>query len=191
MLRPSVIVADKAHAIFFALENGEKNNPNVESRLVERRTLQNVALGRLQGAEKQDTRRGDYSTAGPRNTPNSTGAHASVGGFAARSSMSDAENAEVRHALQLFAKEILGHAEKMVQKEKPDHLVVVAGPEMLGVLRSEMSGHFNQLRISEVRKDVASLKPHEIHDLLAKEDVLPARRSKENAGFGQNGGQLH
>jgi protein required for attachment to host cells len=183
MQRSSVIVANKNHVIFFALEEGERNNPNVESRLVERSTLKNTALERLENAEKTDTRRGDYPTAGSRNSPTSMGSFASVGGFAARSSMSDAENAEERHALQQFARGVIERTEEIVAREKPDNLVLVAGPEMLGVLRAELSIHPLPVRVREVQKSLARMKTHEIHDALAREDVLPARRSQTGAAF--------
>ncbi|MGB5632115.1 MAG: host attachment protein [Waterburya sp.] len=74
-----------------------------------------------------------------------------------------------------FANKIISVMLNLIQTHQARHLIIVAEPQILGMLREVMTDNlFNNLHIQEVAKDICHLKSNQIHDYLAKKKLLPA-----------------
>ncbi len=74
-----------------------------------------------------------------------------------------------------FANKISSVMLNLIQTHQARHLIIVAEPQILGMLREVMTDNlFNNLNIQEVAKDICHLKSNQIHDYLAKKKLLPA-----------------
>ena len=74
-----------------------------------------------------------------------------------------------------FANKISSAMLNIIETYQARHLILVAEPQILGVMREAMnSSLFKNLNIKEVAKDICHLKSHQIHDYLAKKELLPA-----------------
>lgn len=74
-----------------------------------------------------------------------------------------------------FANKVSSAMLDLVQTYQAKHLIVVAEPQILGILRDSMTDNsFENLDIHEVAKDICRLKSNQIHDYLAKKKLLPA-----------------
>lgn len=81
-----------------------------------------------------------------------------------------------------FAKDIVAKLKQVIQDRKVSHLVLCAESQMLGVLRPEMKSlPTDQVTLTEVDKDLAHLKAHELHSKLAEDGLLP-RQKRPDAG---------
>ena len=74
-----------------------------------------------------------------------------------------------------FANKINNAMLNLIQTHQARHLILVAEPQILGIMREAMTDSlFKILNIQEVAKDICHLKLHQIHDYLAKKNLLPA-----------------
>ncbi|MBE9046218.1 host attachment protein [Pleurocapsales cyanobacterium LEGE 10410] len=74
-----------------------------------------------------------------------------------------------------FASRISSAIVDLIQTHQARHLIVVAEPQILGILREAMTDNlFKNLDVQEVTKDLCHLKSNQIHDYLAKKQLLPA-----------------
>ncbi len=74
-----------------------------------------------------------------------------------------------------FANKINGVMLNFIQTHQARQLILVAEPQILGMMREAMTDNlFKTLNIHEVAKDICHLKLHQIHDYLAKKNLLPA-----------------
>ena len=74
-----------------------------------------------------------------------------------------------------FANKISKAMLNLIQTYQARHLIIVAEPQILGMLREVMTDNlFKNLNIHEVAKDICHLKSNQIHDYLAKKELLPA-----------------
>ena len=74
-----------------------------------------------------------------------------------------------------FANKINNAMLNLIQTHQARHLILVAEPQILGMMREAMTDSlFKTLNIHEVAKDICHLKLHQIHDYLAKKNLLPA-----------------
>ena len=74
-----------------------------------------------------------------------------------------------------FANKISKAMVNLIQTYQARHLIIVAEPQILGMLREVMTDNlFKNLNIHEVAKDICHLKSNQIHDYLAKKELLPA-----------------
>ncbi len=74
-----------------------------------------------------------------------------------------------------FANKISSAMLNLIQTHQARHLIIVAEPQILGMLREAMTDNlFKNLQIDEVAKDICHLKSNQIHDYLAKKELLPA-----------------
>lgn len=64
-----------------------------------------------------------------------------------------------------FAKELAGHLQTARTAGRYDHLVLVAGPHFLGLIRDHL-GSPNNLRITEINKNLGQYNPREIRTHL-------------------------
>ncbi|HHM04961.1 MAG TPA: host attachment protein [Gammaproteobacteria bacterium] len=77
-----------------------------------------------------------------------------------------------------FAKQVAGEAVRFAQAHNARHLVIAAEKRMLGFLRETLKCPPKAgFTVSELAKDVSWLSPHDIHALLAKDNLLPPRRA--------------
>ncbi len=74
-----------------------------------------------------------------------------------------------------FANKINSVMLNFIQTHQARQLILVAEPKILGMMREAMTDNlFKTLRIHEVAKDICHLKLNQIHNYLAKKDLLPA-----------------
>lgn len=63
----------------------------------------------------------------------------------------------------------------VIQKNQARQLILVAEPQILGMMREAMVDNlFKTLKIKEVAKDICHFNVNQIHDYLAKKELLPA-----------------
>jgi protein required for attachment to host cells len=78
---------------------------------------------------------------------------------------------------QKFAREIVTDLERIVRDGAFSHLVVVAGPRMLGELRKyDASLRRDGLQLEEIERDLAWQSNAQLHDHLAQMGVIPPRQ---------------
>lgn len=74
-----------------------------------------------------------------------------------------------------FANKISSAMLNLVQTHQAKQLVLVAEPQILGIMREAMTDSlFKTLKIHEIAKDICHLKLNQIHEYLAKKKLLPA-----------------
>ena len=96
-------------------------------------------------------------------------------GSSARSGFTDAEEEE--QTLVTFSKEIRKKTILFLAAQKASELIVVAGPQMLGLLREHVIGQLPPgVHITEVRKDLTGHSTLDIHDALLREVLRPGLR---------------
>ena len=76
-----------------------------------------------------------------------------------------------------FATKISNAMLDLIKAHEARHLILVAEPKILGLMREAMSDKlFSDLNVSEVAKDICQFNLNQIHDYLAKKELLPACR---------------
>lgn len=155
-----VAVIDGTRARFFTLEPAEFPEYESGPNLVERDCLTN-ATKEMQGRELwANTKTG-------RNRGQSGQAH----GY------DDHRQNHVSEFERNFAKEIAGKVLDLVQANHAQQVVLVAEPQILGLLREALSTQLpKQLKVTELAKDLCKLKPLELHEYLADKEILPPRK---------------
>jgi protein required for attachment to host cells len=74
-----------------------------------------------------------------------------------------------------FASNISDKMLDIIQAHEARHLILVAEPQILGLMREAMTDKsFSNLKITEVAKDICQFSTKQIHDYLAKNELLPA-----------------
>ena len=74
-----------------------------------------------------------------------------------------------------FANKISSAMLNIIETNQARQLILVAEPQILGMMREAMTDNlFKSLKIQEVAKDICHLKLNQIHDYLAKKELLPA-----------------
>jgi len=157
-----VVVASGAHARFFTLQRSEA--PLLESgpKLIQR--------GELSNPEKEIPRRDLYAD------PKSGRSRAPHGGPA--HGYDDHRSQHEDECDRRFALEVLKKASGFARSEQAHHLVLIAPARMLGCLRQHLEIILKQgMKVHELAKDISKLHSAEIHDYLAKEGLLPARKN--------------
>ena len=155
-----VVVADAQRARVFALK--ESLTPEIEStpRLVETGDLVNTA----HTAAKAE-RRGTPSSG--RNKSGSGGSYA----------FDDHREKRDLDGLRRFCNEVVKAALKETKAQDAHSLVLVAGRKALGPLREVLAGiKTNGLGIKEWDKDLTGDPAARIHELLAKQALIPASK---------------
>lgn len=156
----SVVVAEGARSRFFTLEPAEV--PELESgpNLIEHDSLTNPIHKARQKSIYADPRGGTNRTA-------SGQAH----GYDEHRQRFDDEM-ETR-----FARDIVKHLDGLIRSNGTRRLILCAEKRMLGFLRQALNGRIpRNVHVIEVRKDLAKLNVRELHDRLARNGYLPARR---------------
>jgi protein required for attachment to host cells len=156
-----VVVTSGAHARFFTLKTSAA--PVLESgpKLIER--------GELSNPEKEIPGRDLYAA------PKSGRSRAPHGGPA--HGYDDHRSQHEDECDRRFASEVLKKANGVAKAEKARHVILIAPARMLGCLRQDLDIIRRQgIRIQELAKDISKLNSTEIHDYVAKEGLLPARK---------------
>ena len=157
-----VVVTSGAHARFFILR--ALATPGLESgpKLIER--------GELFNLEKEIPGRELYAD------PKSGRSRAPRGGPA-----HGYDNHRSQHEDEcdrLFACAVLKKTKGLARAEKARHVILIAPAHMLGWLRKDLDIILKEgMKVHERVKDISKLNSVEIHDYLAKEGVLPGRKS--------------
>ncbi len=104
------------------------------------------------------------------------GVSVSQGGATARSSTDDHREAHVDELDSKFAREVVESIERLVNEDGYRHLIVVASPKMLGLMR-QTDGvlHRPDLTIDEISRDLSKLTSPQLHDHLSSMNLIPAR----------------
>jgi protein required for attachment to host cells len=161
MAQYCVVVTNGAHARFFTLQPAEF--PELESgpNLVEHNHLIN--------AERESHNNELWSEAktGRNRAPNGGPAH----GY---------DDHRTRHEDEYerrFANNIAEECSRLSRSQRASDVVLVSQKRMLGFLRGAMETRMNGVNTHEVAKDLSKLSPHDLHAHLARENVLPPRRT--------------
>lgn len=137
MAKTWVVIAEQGRARFYALEK-----PRGELEEIDR--LEHAAATRREGELISDR---------PGRSFNSVGA--------GRHAMEPPVDAKEAEALR-FAKAIADHLEKARAKDRFGRLVLVAGPQFLGLLRQKLSAPLAQLVTHEIPKNLGQYDAREI-----------------------------
>ena len=74
-----------------------------------------------------------------------------------------------------FANKISSAMIDLIQANQAKQLILVAEPQILGIMREVMNDSLlKNLNIQEVAKDICHFNVNQIHDYLAKKELLPA-----------------
>ncbi len=74
-----------------------------------------------------------------------------------------------------FANQISSAMLNIVRANQARQLILVAEPQILGIMREAMADNlFKNLNIKEVAKDICHFDVNQIHEYLAKKELLPA-----------------
>jgi protein required for attachment to host cells len=157
-----IVVADGARARFFTLEAASSPDTEGGPNLVERRDLvnpeQKVHTGQLWSDAK-------------------TGRNRVPGGGQAHG-YDDHRSQHADEFKRRFARSVAQEAVSLVHSQSARNVVLVAQKRMLGLLRAELDSLLrNAVSVHAIAKDVSKLAPRELHQYLAKEKLLPARRT--------------
>lgn len=73
-----------------------------------------------------------------------------------------------------FANKISKALLNLIKSFEVNHLILVAEPQILGLMREAMTDHlFDKITMTEVAKDICDFNVNEIHDYLTKKTTLP------------------
>jgi protein required for attachment to host cells len=158
-----VVVTDGARARFFTLDPVEFPDVEGSPRLTEQ--------GNLINPERDLPQRELFSSA-------TTGRNrAPEGGPAQGHGYDDHRNQHEDEFERRFARRVAEEASRVAQSTKARCVVLAAQPRMLGFLRQELTILLKSgFEVRESVKDLSKLSPVQIHEHLAKEQLLPARK---------------
>jgi len=158
-----VVVASGAHARFFTLKTVAIPELESGAKLIER--------GELSNPEKEIPGRDLYAD------PKSGRSRAPHGGPS--HGYNDHRSQHEDECDRRFAYQVLKKANGVAQAEKARHVVLIAPARMLGCLRQDLDIILKQhIEVHELAKDISKLSSSQIHDYLAKERLLPARKGR-------------
>jgi protein required for attachment to host cells len=156
-----VVVTSGAHARFFTLKTSGAPVLESGSKLIER--------GELSNPEKEIPGRDLYAD------PKSGRSRAPHGG--PTHGYDDHRSQHEDECDRRFASEVLKKADGFARAEQAGQVVLIAPARMLGCLRQHLEIILKQgMKVHELAKDISKLHSAEIHDYLAKEGLLPARK---------------
>jgi protein required for attachment to host cells len=76
-----------------------------------------------------------------------------------------------------FIQAIATKISNLSQADRVQQLLLIAEPQILGLMReSVLPGLSKQIQVSELAKDLCQLSSNELHEYLAKKQLLPARQ---------------
>jgi protein required for attachment to host cells len=106
-----------------------------------------------------------------------TGGNRSGGGGSQNTATDDHRQGFVGQRDQKFARDVVTELERIVGERQLTHVVIVAGPRLLGDLRKyDAPLRRAGLHLDEVERDIAQLSNAQLHDHLAQLGIIPARQ---------------
>jgi protein required for attachment to host cells len=75
-----------------------------------------------------------------------------------------------------FVQAIGMQMEALISAYDLNTLVLVAEPQILGILREGLTGVQGRLQVQELAKDLCKMRPRQLQDYLAQKGVLPTRQ---------------
>ncbi|MDJ0714087.1 MAG: host attachment protein [Prochloraceae cyanobacterium] len=155
-----VAVIDGTRARFFKLESAKLPEYQSGPNLVESQCLCNQA-NELQGKELWANTK----------TGRNRGSNGQAHGY---------DDRRESHAIEFersFAKDIVSEIVRLSQVSQAVEVILVAEPQILGLLREVLSPLLvKNIKVIELAKDLCKLTPQQIHEYLAKKNILPARK---------------
>lgn len=154
-----VVVANGAKARFFTLE--ETEYPELESgpNLVEINSLENPEMDSLNGGRWSE---------------NKSGRNRGAKGTSAHGYDDHRSQHEVEYERR-FANSIADEACRFSQSHNSSGVILVSQKRMLGFLRAAIAPKFSGIRTKELAKDLSKLSPIDLHEHLARENLIPRR----------------
>jgi protein required for attachment to host cells len=84
---------------------------------------------------------------------------------------------------QRFSQNIVSRMQSFIESHKIRHLLLVAEPQMLGIVREPINAEISKtIEIKELAKDLGQLSGRDLHDYLASKKLLPARKGITHSG---------
>ncbi len=155
-----VAVMDGTKARFFTLEEAEFPEYESSPNLVEHECLTNTTK-EMAGRELWANTKG-------RNRGSRTQGH----GY------DDHRSNHLSEYERNFAKDISQKITDCLQEWESHFILLVAEPQMLGLVREFLSPHLSKgIKLEELAKDLCKLKPLELHEYLAHKNLIPARKA--------------
>jgi protein required for attachment to host cells len=75
-----------------------------------------------------------------------------------------------------FAQAIDAQMEMLIAQYELNTLVLVAEPQILGILRENLTSSNRRIQAQEVAKDLCRMTPRQLHEYLAQKGLLPTRQ---------------
>ncbi|MDY7033822.1 MAG: host attachment protein [Thermodesulfobacteriota bacterium] len=161
MIECCLVVSSETHTRFFTLESAE--SPEVES------GPNLISQGELSNTEREmpkSTLFADSKT-GRGRTPKGGAVH----GY------DDHRTHHEEEFERFFARKIMEKTRQLARVSHNNHVVIAASARMLGFLRQEMDIlHRDGLQVQQLAKNMTQFSPWEIHDRLAREQLVPPRK---------------
>lgn len=158
-MNPLIVVADKNKARIFLIARSEEGLGS--KNLMQKKVLKNEFIERYREAQKLDSNNLDF----PSNSSQQKG------GTHARGSTFDNQNSEEDHALSMFCKSLVGTVQKYAVERDADNVLIVAGPQILGMMRSYLKS--SSVTYQELARDYSRFDVKEIESALQKEGCIP------------------
>ncbi|PSR17495.1 host attachment protein [filamentous cyanobacterium CCP3] len=86
-----------------------------------------------------------------------------------------------------FAQSIGAQMDSLATAYELNTLVLVAEPQILGILRDCLAGMNGRLQVQELAKDLCKMTPRQLQDYLAQRGLLPTRQVAIAAGRSRRG----
>ncbi len=161
MSQDCVVVADGSRARFFTLQHAEYPEMQSGPNLIEVNDLIQPEHEMHNGELWSETR-------GGRNR----GANGTSHGY------DDHRTQHSEEYEKRFARSVAEEAAKLARSNRTRNVVLVAQKRMLGLLRDTLGPLTRTgVEIRELAKDLSKLNPLELHEHLAKEQLIPRRRN--------------
>jgi protein required for attachment to host cells len=79
---------------------------------------------------------------------------------------------------QRFSQNIVSHMQSLIELNRIRHLLLVAEPQMLGIVREPINAEISKtIEVKELAKDLCQFSVRDLHEYLANKKLLPARKS--------------
>lgn len=160
MIQSVVAVVDGTKARFFTLEPAESPQFQSGPNLIERECLTNTT-NEMQGKDLW--------------TSTKTGKNRGSGGQA--HGYDDHRVGHLNKEERDFARDISTKIADLTSRYQVQQIVLVAEPQILGLLRESLTPQLSKLKLKELAKDLCKLKPLELHEYLAAKELLPPRKT--------------
>ncbi len=154
-----VAILDGTKARFFTLETAEFPEYESSPNLVEHQSLKNRTK-ELSGKELWANTK----------TGRNRGSRSQGHGY------DDHRQNHVNEFERSFAKEIENKIIELIHEYDSRQVLLIAEPQMLGFIRDSLTPHLpKNVNFQELAKDLCKLKPLEIHEYLARKNLIPHR----------------